>query len=100
MRQSLCGEHPVERVAMRTGQVCGAICIGDADGQFLKPLPANVAGDTKRHGLATRQLADPELGGDFPGGRGAARDVAGLVLDRLEGGRGDFSLSEIHQRKV
>ena len=52
---------------MGTGQASGTFGIGDADGQFLKSLTADVAGNVERNGLAPRQFANPELRGDFPG---------------------------------
>ena len=54
---------------MRTGQAPRTFGIDDADCQFLESLPGDVSGDIDRHGLAPRQFADPEFGGDFPGGR-------------------------------
>ena len=60
--QSLCGEHPVERVAMGTGQAPGTFGIGDADGHFLESLPTDVAWNIERNGFAPRQFADPKLG--------------------------------------
>lgn len=84
MPERLRNQHPVERVAKGTWQRAGARGVGNADGQLPEALAGDSARDVCRERpVNARELAEPMLGGNLPGGGGADQDLVLFLGDRL-----------------
>ena len=73
--QCLGDQHPVERVAMWTGQPPGALTVVGCNRQFPKPLAPNAADHVQGDDLGSRESSETMLRGDLPSGRRADEDV-------------------------
>ncbi len=81
--ESLGREHPVEWIAVGARQTFRTFGIGDADFQLREALPRDMPRHIERDHLAPRQFANPEPGGDLPGGRRTDHDVVRFVRERI-----------------
>lgn len=64
---SLRNEHAIEGIAMRSGERSGTLTVFEGYSESLKAKPFYPGGYSSGKSGRSRQLADPNLGGDFPG---------------------------------